>query len=503
MSPPPADEANTSTVAAVDLGSNSFHMVVAHVADGQVHIVDRLKESVRLAAGLDDQQGLTPEARERALACLERFGQRLRLLPAGRVRAVGTNTLRRARPLGSFLDAAERALGHPIEVIYGQEEARLIYSGVTLDLGDEQPRRLVVDIGGGSTEIVIGHGRQPQLLESLSLGAVSHSQQYFPEGVISKSAWNKAVVDARVRLEPLIRQYRETGWDAALGASGSIKAIQRVCIAAGWTDNTITREALGKLSRKLIKSGDINAAKLPKLDEDRRPIFPGAAAVLTAIFNGLSVAEMGVSDKALREGLLLDLMDRDDNRDIREVSIVDIQRRYQLDTKHAERVADTTRRLLHEAGRGLPVARESERLLHWAAQLHEIGLAIAHKGYHKHGAYIVRNADLQGFSQSEQAALAALLHLHRGKFRPSVLDDLPNSRRTVIEPLALVLRLAVLLHRGRDPDMQPPVHLRVDGKTLTLSFDDDWGEAHPLTQADLVREQAYLKAVGHVLRLSD
>lgn len=490
-----------STVAAVDLGSNSFHMIIAYVADDQLHVLDRLREPVRLASGLDEHRELSRDARERALACLNRFGQRLRLLPEDRVRAVGTNTLRRIRSPDSFLESAERALGYPIQVIYGREEARLIYSGVTLDLGEAQPQRLVVDIGGGSTEIVIGNGRQPHLLESLSLGAISHTQTYFPDGIVSKSAWNKAVVDARLHLEPIIRRYRAAGWDTALGASGSIKTIQRVCIAAGWTDRAITPAALHKLSRRLIKSKQIHAARLPGVSTDRRPIFPGAVAVLTAILDSLGIAEMTPSDKALREGLLLDLVDRDHNRDIREASVADAQRRYQLNTTHAARVADTSARLLQDVDHALPDAGSSRRLLHWAAQLHELGLAIAHKGYHKHGAYIVRNTDLQRFSQSEQAVLAALLRLQRGKCRFSALNDLPGNRRSVIEPLAILLRLAVLLHRGRDPDMRPPLHLKLDDKTLELTFDDDWLDAHPLTYADLLREQGYLKAAGYTLRL--
>jgi exopolyphosphatase/guanosine-5'-triphosphate,3'-diphosphate pyrophosphatase len=288
----------------------------------------------------------------------------------------------------------------------------------------------------------------------------------------------------------------------AVGASGSIKAIQLVCEASGWSDQTITSHALQKLGKLLVKSKHIDAANLPKLSDERRPIFPGAVAILTAIFDSLDVDEMAISDKALREGLLLDLMGRDENRDIHESSIAAMQHHYGVDSEHAERVAATARGLLDDIGDDVAGARESARLLHWAALLHEIGLAIAHEGYHKHGSYIVRNADIQGLSQSEQAVLAALLYLQRGKFRRAVVEDLPAARQASVESLTLLLRLAVLLHRGRDPQMQAPVHITIDEKNLKLTFDNNWLADHPLTHADLMREQRYLDAAGYVLEIS-
>lgn len=500
---PGAALAPANTVAAVDLGSNSFHMVVARTEGGELHTVDRIKESVRLAAGLDERRNLTPEACERALACLERFGQRVRHLPHGRVRAVGTNTLRRARGVGNFIGRAEAALGHPIEIIYGAEEARLIYGGVVQDLGSEWPRRLVADIGGGSTELVVGELATPEHMESVSLGAVSHTQRYFPDGEITEAAWTAAVLGARVTLEPLAREYRDAGWDLAVGASGSIRAVHKVCAEAGWSEGEITPAALTKLGKALVKAGHVDKLDFAGLSEDRRPIFAGGAALLTGIFESLGIEAMAVSDKALREGLLLDLLGRLAHHDVREESVAAATRRYGVDVGHAERVAATARRLLADVGDWLP-DEAADALLRWAALLHEIGLAIAHKGYHKHGEYIVRNADLQGFSQTEQTILAALLRLHRGKFQRKALDDLPGAHQGPTERMAVLLRLAVLLHRGRDPRGQPPpVHLAAKGSRLTLTFDAGWLDQRPLTREDLARERAHLERAGYRLQVRD
>jgi len=500
---PEAAKETAETVAAVDLGSNSFHMVVARSAGSELHVVDRLKESVRLAAGLDDNRRLTTAAKARALDCLQRFGQRLRTIPQGQVRAVGTHTMRRAKGVSSFLSEAEEALGHPIEIIYGAEEARLIYGGVAQDLGADRPRRLVVDIGGSSTELIVGELAVPQLIESVSLGAVVHSQRYFPNGKIDKQSWKAAVLNARVSLESLERDYRAAGWDVAIGASGSVKAVQKVCAEAGWSSHNITLDGLKQLSKALVKAGHIDKLKLPGLADDRRPIFMGGTAVLTAIFESLKIDEMEVSDKALREGLLLDLLGRLGNKDVREDSVAAAVNRYGVDRSHAERVATTAQALLAQNPQIPGNSRGNAQCLRWAALLHETGLAISHKGYHRHGEYIIRNADLQGFSQSEQAILASMVRLHRGRFREEVLADLPEGQQLTTQWLALLLRTAVLVHRGRDPEGQPPLNLKLDGEKIKLSFGGTWLEEHPLTREDLNRESEHLARFGYKLKLTD
>ncbi|MES1950795.1 exopolyphosphatase [Salinisphaera sp. S4-8] len=478
------------TVAAVDLGSNSFHMIVVRDDGGKLHVVDRLKESVRLAGGLSADRRLDPDAAARALACLERFGQRLQGIPAGHVRAVGTNTLRRARDSDAFLAEASAALGHPVEVIYGAEEARLIYGGVIQDLGTDHPRRLVIDIGGGSTEVIVGELARPLLVESLSLGAVVQMQRFFGNGKISRKAWQAAVTDARLTVEPIARAYRKAGWDLAIGASGSVKSILRAA-GAKKTDETITPADLKTLARALLKAGKVDKLDLPGVSDERRAIFPGGLAVLTGLFESLGIEAMRVSDKALREGVVADLLGRLHDHDAREDGVLAASQRYDVDHAQAERVAATAIALLgdYDDERATGMA---PRLLRWAALLHEIGLAISHKGYHKHGEYILRNADLQGFSRTDQAVLATLVRLHRGRFRADLVDALPADWRALAYRLALVLRLAVILHRGRDPDIVPPAWLAVEKNALSLHCDADWLDERPLTQADLARESELL-----------
>lgn len=304
------DFAPQSVIAAVDLGSNSFQVQLARATDGGLVVLDHVKESVRLAAGLGADRTLSDSARRRGLDCLRRFGERLRRLPPGRVRAVGTSTLRSARGLDGFLAEARLLLGHPVEIIDGLEEARLIYTGVVHDLGPGQTRRLVVDIGGGSTELIVGELDQPIHVQSLSLGVVARSRDDFPAGRISAAHWQQAVHAARARLAPLVRPYRQTGWDRAFGASGSIKAIGRVCAQAGWCADTITAAALETLGREISHAGHVDRLGFAGLSPSRRPIFLGGAVILTAVFESLGIREMAVSDRALRDGILLEMLAR-------------------------------------------------------------------------------------------------------------------------------------------------------------------------------------------------
>ena len=487
-------------VAAVDLGSNSFHMIVARPRDGHFRVLDRLREMVRLAAGLDRENNLSNEARARAIACLERFGQRLREIPPGSVRIVGTNTLRKARNAQSFLEAATVALGHPIDIISGVEEARLIYLGVSHSLPQAAGRRLVVDIGGGSTELIIGEGFEPQHMESLYMGCVSTSREYFPEGATGREAMEAAVLSARVELEPLVAGYRRIGWKEAVGASGTIRAVAAVVRAAGWCEEGIDARALHRLRDVLIDAGDVAKVNLPGLGAERATVFPGGVAVLLALFEDLGIERMRVSDWALREGLLYDLLGRIRHEDVRERTIATLSGRYNLDAKQAVRVEHTAGELLDTvAGSWGLDDEESAHLIGWAARLCEIGLAIAHSQHHKHGAYILENSDLPGFSRQEQKRLAALVRGHRRKFPQSVFKQLGGERANRARRLCILLRLAVLLHRGRTDTEMPAIALQAEKKSLHLGFPEGWLERHPLTRADLAQEADYLKAAGYRL----
>ncbi|MDA3919616.1 MAG: Ppx/GppA phosphatase family protein [Salinisphaera sp.] len=492
-------EASTDplTVAAVDLGSNSFHMIVVEFQGGRSRVVDRLKESVRLAGGLQADGRLDPVACDRALACLRRFGERLKPLPGAHVRVVGTNTLRQARSIESFLEQAHQALGHPIEIIYGVEEARLIYAGVVEDLNASPGRRLVIDIGGGSTEIVIGNEDVPQLVESVPLGAVTQMSRFFPSEAITKSGWDAAVLDVQVVLEPIVRAYRASGWDIAIGASGSIKSILRAGGLDG-PDAEITPPLLKKLGKQVRKAGKLDKLSIGDMADDRRAIFPGGLAVLTGLFEALGITSMRVSDKALREGVIADLIGRLSAHDSRDDGVAAAADTYRVDREHGLQVADTAVRLLASAGLADTAPRQ---LLRWSAMLHEIGLAIAHRAYHKHGEYLLANADLRGFSQADQRLMATLVRLHRGRLRRELIDAMPGGWGDIGLALAVCLRLAVILHRGRDPQIMPSVALTITDDCVELVFDEGWLDSRPLTRADLDRESERLAQAGLSLKI--
>ncbi len=496
------DPVPLETIAAVDLGSNSFHMIVARLSQGELQIVDRLREPVRLGSGLDEKNRLRPEAAEAALACLERFGQRVRDLPPEAMRAVGTNTLRKARKAGDFLAQAERALGHPIEIISGVEEARLIYLGVAHSLSHNGGQRLVMDIGGGSTELIIGQGFEPLHLESLYMGCVSVSQTHFSEGRISRERWRAADLAARLELEPVKRAYRKLGWEQVSGASGTIRAVRDVVRAAEWSETGITLESLRRLRKELLKAEHIDELKLKGLQEDRQPVFVGGVAILLATFEVLGIEHMMVSDGALREGLLYDTVGRLQHHDVREAAVSAMEQRHHIDSAHGARVETTALALLEQVDEDWGLKDiEAWHMLRWAARLHEVGLVIAHSQYQKHGAYLLANSDLPGFSRQDQALLAALVRGHRRKLPLEVFRALPEAVRPRAESLCILLRLAVLLHRNRSSRALPEVRAEVKKHRLVLCFPDAWLDGHALTLADLERERAYLKAMGLALVL--
>lgn len=497
-----AGDDSAEVIAAVDLGSNSFHMKVARVVDGQLAVIDRMRESVRLAAGLNEERDLEAEARERALGVLERFGQRLRDVPAHNVRAVGTNTLRSARQARDFLAECESALGHPIEIISGREEARLIYLGVAHSTAQDEGQKLVVDIGGGSTELIIGQRFEPLKMESLYMGCVSMSREFFPDGAIDAERMRRAVLAAQQELEYVEEDYRRMGWNSAIGSSGTIRNAWQIIQNADWSRKGIGAKGLAKLSDVLVETGRADKRSLRGLQPERASVFAGGVAILVAVFESLQVRRMSCADGALREGLLYDLIGRLDYKDVRGATIDDLCRRYRVDHDQARRVADTAEYLLERVARDWDLdGKRSAHVLEWAARLHEIGLDISHSQYHKHGAYVLGNSDLPGFSQQEQSEIAALVRVHRRKFTTAVFDDLPRGRHPRLLRLAVLLRIAVALHRGRhDADLDG---LKVAASTegLHLSFPDGWLGEHPLTEADLAREAAYLESAGLTLRL--
>jgi exopolyphosphatase/guanosine-5'-triphosphate,3'-diphosphate pyrophosphatase len=484
-------------LAAVDLGSNSFHMVVARHSHGQLVIMDRLREMVRLAAGLSDSGRLDDEAANRALRCLERFGQRLRAMHADSVRVVGTNALRRAKRKRWFLERARAALGHPIEIISGLEEARLIYAGVVHTTPMNPDKRLVIDIGGGSTEIVIGEGFNPLFLQSLSVGCVELSALHFDDGRISEKRFERARTAVRLELEPIQAAYKKIGWLQAFGSSGSVRVIGDVLRRLDPADPRITLANLQKLAERVIAAGHVDELDLPDVDAERAPVFPAGLAVLLEIVENLGVTHVRVADGAMREGLLYDLVGRFTDEDARVRSVRAMENRYHVDSQQAARVEATTVALLQQVesvwGLEDPLA---EMALRWAARLHETGLDIAHSKYHRHSAYLLQHADMPGFPREEQLLLSALVGGHRRQLTFDVLEDLLPPWDHHAEFLIVLLRLAVLLHRGRSPQPLPEVQVRVKGRSLNLELPQRWMKEHPMTLEDLEQERLYLKEAG-------
>ncbi|HEY6642608.1 exopolyphosphatase [Povalibacter sp.] len=489
-------------IAAVDLGSNSFHMVVARYSHGQLIILDRLREMVRLAAGLDETGRLDRTAIDTALSCLERFGQRLRDMNAESVRVVGTNTLRRAKRRGAFLDRARAALGHPIEIISGIEEARLIYLGVAHSMPSEPGRRLVADIGGGSTEIIIGEGVHARKLESLYMGCVSTSSRFFADGEVTEKRMKRARLAARLELEPVRSTFLDYGWDQAVGASGTIRSVSDVLRSRGVSDGVITPVALESLIEQALRAGSIERMRLTGLSQERIPVFAGGLAILAEILGILGIEHMRVAEGALREGLLYDMVGRLTNEDARSRSVRAMQGRYHVDVVQAERVEATVQDFLAQTQEAWGLEEPFAALvMSWAAKLHEIGLDVSHSHYHKHGAYLLEHADMPGFPQEEQKILACIVGAHRRKIHLEDLEDLSPPWHLKVEFLIVILRLAVLLHRGRSAAALPRIALQAKGRSLEIGFPRGWIDDHPLTMADLDNECEHLRSTGFRLKV--
>lgn len=491
------------SVAAVDLGSHSFHLLVARPRTGELVVLDRLREQVQLAAGLTRAKRLSREAQQRALECLRRFGQRLHHMPPDAVRAVGTNTLRIARNAREFLKEAEEVLGHPIATISGREEARLIYLGVAHSLANPASRRLVLDIGGGSTEVIIGEEFEPRQMESLYLGCITMSRKYFEDGIIDPDSWRQAELAALQEFEPLQRKFRRLGWDQAVGASGTVRSVGTVIHEEGWSRNSITLKGLKRLREAILKAGHFDKIRLAGLSPERRAVFPGGVVLLHAAFEALGIESMEPADGALREGLLYDLLGRIGMEDVRSRSVASLAERFHADAKQFRRVRDAAHRCLKQVAEAWSLTSETAaRMLAWAAQLHEIGLDIAHQQYHKHGEYVVANSDLFGFTLQEQQVLATLVRAHRRKLPLTLIRDLPPQWVRPTERLAVLLRLAVILNRSRNPSPLPEITVEAGKKSLKVTFPYGWLEEHPLTRTDLEQERTWLEAADYRLEFS-
>jgi len=474
-------------------------MVVARHVLGQLRVVDRLRETVRLAEGLDGAGGLRQNVLDRSLDCLSRFGQRIRTLPQHCVRVVATNTVRQLRDPRAFLQPAEAALGHPIEIISGREEARLVYLGVAHASPPTGKRRLVIDIGGGSTEFIIGEGHEPLERESLQMGCVASTRRFFENGKLGRKRWKEALTEVSAEFQQFVRAYRDRGWEDAIGSSGTIKSVSEILTAMKLARGVITDVGLAALCARMLEFESIADINLPGLSEERRPVFAGGLLVLQAAFNELGLKRMQASKSALREGVLYDMLGRASDRDPREVSVDAMADRYGADREQARQVERTALSLFDQAATAWDLDNDARDMLAWAARVHEIGLAIAHSLHHVHGAYLIEHSDIAGFSRPEQQVLGALVRCQRRAITLPIIEALPERLLLPTLRCAILLRLAVLLHRGHDRDALPSIRFAVNDKDLKLRLPERWLVTHPLTRADLDGEREELAEIGYTL----
>ena len=483
--------------AAIDLGSNSFHMVIARVVDGAMQVLGRLKQRVHLADGLDYQNRLSEEAIQRGLSCLTLFAERLQGFSPANVTIVGTHTLRQAINAEDFLQRAADVIPYPIEVISGHEEARLIFMGVE-HTQPEKGRKLVIDIGGGSTELVIGEDFEPRLVESRRMGCVSFANLYFPGGVISKENFRRARLAAIQKLETLSWQYRLQGWQYALGASGTIKATCEVLQAMGEKDTLITPERLEMLYREVVKHKSFDSLSLPGLSDERKAVFIPGLAILCGVFDALAIRELRLSDGALREGVLYEMEGRFRHQDIRSRTAQSLANHYAIDSDQARRVLDTTDQLYQQWREQNPKQANPQlcALLKWAAMLYEVGLTINHSGLHRHSSYILQNTNMPGFNQDQQTLLATLVRFHRKAVKVEEMPRLTLFKKKQFLPLVFLLRLGTLLNNQRQATSTPEtLKLTTDDGHWTLTFPHGYFSQNTLVQLDLEREQSYWKDI--------
>lgn len=489
------------TYAAIDLGSNSFHLLVSRREHGELRVLDRIKEMVRLGGGLDNAGRLDPETRQNALDCLARFGQRLRGIPDDNMRAVGTWTFRRMKNANAFLLAAEARLGCSIDIIAGREEARLIYLGVSQGVSGHEDRKLIIDIGGGSTEIIIGQGPDALLLESVQFGCVSLTQRFFGKGKISLKRWNRGMAAVMAEMQELRMRYLATGWQTAIGSSGTVLAVSEICHQAGLGETDIERASLEKIRDRLLQFKTTAEVQFPGLSEQRQPVLAGGLLMLMACFETLELQKIRTSPFALREGLLYDMLGRLEHRDPRDNTVLAFKRRHGVDEDQANRIKAAVASLFVQLSADFGLRPIHQQILDWAADLHEVGLSVSHSHYQQHSAYLVEQSDMPGFTTTEQQFIAALVRYHRRSIVGDFTQALPPRVHQALKQCLLCLRLAFIFCRSRDSRTIPDLIIEVEGETVSLKLTDDWLRTNPLTVHDLQTEVQEIRRTGISLRI--
>jgi exopolyphosphatase/guanosine-5'-triphosphate,3'-diphosphate pyrophosphatase len=493
---------DSSKVAALDMGSNSFHLVVARIVAGSVQIVHRVKQKVRLADGLGKDGILSQEAIQKGLDTLEVIAESLQGFEPEYVRVVATHTLRRASNAKEFLKAAKKVFPFPIEVISGAEEARLIYQGVA-HTNHQHGQRLVVDIGGGSTEFIIGEDFDTKILRSLQMGCVSYTNRFFSQGELKLKAFDKAITCARQELEMIDKQYKQLGWNTCIGCSGTIKVIIELAAQLDSTnrENAVSLSDLYTLRDLCCAAGNSSDLELQGLTEDRQPVLAAGLAILIAVFKSLKIEQMEFSPAALREGVLYEMEDHLQHVDIRQRSAESLATRYDVDVEQAKRVLTTTLDLYQQVKKTWNIEnKELKNLLAWSALLHEVGLQINTRGIQRHSGYILQNIDLPGFGEEQQNLLSILTRFHRKKIKSIEIPEFTTVAQAQVHKLIALLRLGVLLNIKRQDEILPEITLKAKDNQMSMGFPKDWLEQKPVFSADIERESFYLLELGFNLK---
>jgi len=489
-------------MAAIDMGSNSFHLVVAQLVSGEIRLIDKLAEKVMLATGLNEEGELSEEAIERGLDCLKRFAQRIEPIKPEYICCVGTNALRAAKNSMSFVSAAQKILGCRVDIVAGREEARLIYLGVSHMLADDQGKRLVIDIGGGSTEFIIGERFEPLLTESLHMGCVSYMQRFFPEGKITRRGFKQAVKAARREVVAIEYSYKALSWDSVVGSSGTAKALCNAHANHVVTDEgKVTLAGLYSLADQVLACKMLDELDIDGVKSSRRSIFPSGLAILIGIFEQLGIDKLDFSEGALREGVLYDMLGRKGHENVRERTVQSMLSRYRIDQDQAYRVAEMALQSFDQLRKNWALDDEDKELLRWSALLHELGLMMSHASFHKHSAYVLQHSDMQGFTHQSQQVLATIVGNHRRKFRMFAVQALPSALAERVVRLTLLLRLAVVLCRARNEKKLPDYQLSAKGNSAVLHFSEGWLEQHSLVADELFAEQAIWSGVEYSLQV--
>jgi exopolyphosphatase/guanosine-5'-triphosphate,3'-diphosphate pyrophosphatase len=484
--------------AAIDLGSNSFHMLVVREVAGSVQTLAKIKRKVRLAAGLDKNNSLSIEAMQRGWDCLSLFAERLQDIPATQIRIVGTATLRTATNIDQFLERANAILGHQIQVISGEEEAATIYQGVSHTSGG-QGRRLVVDIGGASTELIIGNGFKAEALTSLNMGCVTWLERHFNDRQLNAHNFSQAIAAAKASLAPILAQYQTLGWETCIGASGTVQALQEIMLAQGM-DEVITLDKLYRLQKQAMLADALEELEIEGLTLERALVFPSGLSILIAIFELLEIDTMTLAGGALREGMVYGMLSQLHQQDIIARTLTSIKRRYQLDAGYAKQASECAQQLLAQCDADFLPEPAATMLLDSACQLHELGVTLDYKKAGQHNAYLIANLDLPGFTKAQQHLLSELLKRYKDVLTPLEVQHAISQQSA--ERILRLLRVAIILTHRRDTRHQPLFTAKSNNGAIALSIDEQWLAQNPLTRAELDIESDRQSNLGWTLTLN-